>query len=167
MDTRSPGPATGELSGRVVDTAMRSAADSRGRLEVLTEREVLELVATSAIGRIAFVLDGWPIVLPVNFVLDGHDVVFRTDPGAKLDACSGGRVCFEADRADDLYQRGWSALGIGVADRVDDPCDIAHLEGLGLRPWAGGVKSHWVRVQVQQWSGRRLPRAWRYPMPTR
>jgi uncharacterized protein len=151
----------------VLDAAPRAAADGRGRLEVMTEHEVLAAVARESLGRIGFVVDGWPVVLPVNFVLDGHDVVFRSDPGAKLDASRGGRACFQVDRAECLYERGWSALALGTADRIDDPAEIDRLQRLGLRPWAGGAKANWVRITVHQWSGRRLPRAWRYPMPTR
>lgn len=150
-----------------MDAARRSAADGRGRLEVMTEREVLAVVGNESLGRIGFVVDEWPVVLPVNFVLDGRDVVFRSDPGAKLDASRGGRVCFQVDHADSLYERGWSALALGLADRVDDPDELERLQRLRLRPWAGGVKANWVRVTVQQWSGRRLPHAWRYPMPIR
>jgi hypothetical protein len=106
-------------------------------------------------------------VLPVNFALDGRDVVFRTDRGAKLDASRGARVCFEVDTWDAVYERGWSALALGVAERVEDPQELERLEGLRLRPWAGGVRRYVVRIRVQQWSGRRLPRAWQYPMSPR
>jgi nitroimidazol reductase NimA-like FMN-containing flavoprotein (pyridoxamine 5'-phosphate oxidase superfamily) len=41
------------------------------------------------------------VVFPVNYVLDRHTVVFRTEPGTKLHAAArGSRVCFEVDRAD-------------------------------------------------------------------
>jgi nitroimidazol reductase NimA-like FMN-containing flavoprotein (pyridoxamine 5'-phosphate oxidase superfamily) len=133
----------------------------------MTDREVLACVATQSFGRIGFVVDGWPVVLPVNFALDGRDVVFRTDPGAKLDASRGGRVCFQVDRAESLYERGWSALALGIADRVDDRAEIERLQRVTLQSWAGGAKANWVRIAVQQWSGRRLPHAWRYPMPIR
>jgi nitroimidazol reductase NimA-like FMN-containing flavoprotein (pyridoxamine 5'-phosphate oxidase superfamily) len=156
-----------QLPAAIVEAGPRGAADGRGRLEVLTEREVLDALQRTTVGRIAFVVDGWPVVVPINFVLDGRDVVFRTDPGGKLTACQGGRVCFQADRSDCVYERGWSALAFGIADQVHDRAEIDRLQQMELRPWAGGAKAHWVRVRVAQWSGRRLPRAWRYPMPTR
>ena len=155
------------LPAAIVEAGPLVAADARGRLEMLTEREVLEALTRTSVGRIGFVVDGWPVVLPINFAIDGRDVVFRTDPGAKLTASQGGRVCFQADAAESLYERGWSVLGLGIADRVDDPAELARLQELALRPWAGGPKAHWVRIRVEQWSGRRLARAWRYPMPTR
>jgi uncharacterized protein len=153
------------LPASIVESGPLSGADARGRLEGLAEREVLDEIARASVGRVAFVVDGWPVVLPVNFVMDGRDVVFRTDPGAKLTASAGGRVCFQADGSDSLYERGWSALGFGIADRVVDPEELERLQQKGLRPWAGGAKAFWVRIRVQQWTGRRLPRAWRYPMP--
>jgi hypothetical protein len=107
------------------------------------------------------------VVLPINFLIDGRDVVFRTDAGAKLTASQGGRVCFQADVAESVYRRGWSALAFGIANRIDDPAEIAGLQERAPRPWAGGHKAYWVRIHVEQWSGRRLANAWRYPMPTR
>jgi nitroimidazol reductase NimA-like FMN-containing flavoprotein (pyridoxamine 5'-phosphate oxidase superfamily) len=160
MDAHTPSP---RLPRAIVESA-RAAADEHGRLEALTEREVLEAVRGQPIGRIGFVVDGWPVVLPVNFAVDGRDVVFRTDPGTKLDACRGQRVCFEVDGADSVYQRGWSALALGVAEWVQDDDVIEQLERTHVRPWASGAKRHWVRVAVEQWSGRRLARSWRYPM---
>src|SRR5690242_4551703 len=98
MDASTTDPV--ELPRTIADSGPRSAADAHGRLEVLTEREVLELVRPVSLGRIGFVVDGWPVVLPVNFALDGRDVVFRTDLGTKLDACDGARVCFQVDHTD-------------------------------------------------------------------
>jgi hypothetical protein len=72
-------------------------------------------------------------------------------------------VCFEIDRTDSVYERGWSALAFGVADRITYDHENERLLP-HLRPWTGGPKAHWVRIRVEQWSGRRLPRAWRYPL---
>jgi hypothetical protein len=165
MDASTADP-TG-LPRAVTDSGPRSGADAHGRLEVLTEREVLDLVQSTSLGRIAFVVDGWPVVLPVNFALDGRDVVFRTDHGTKLDSCEGARVCVEIDDADSVDQRGWSALALGIGERVVDPHEVERLHHTHVHPWAGGAKAHWVRVHVEQWSGRRLPRSWRYPMSPR
>jgi hypothetical protein len=41
-----------------------------------------------------------PVILPVNYVVDGDAPVFRTDPGTKLDAAAeGAAVAFEGDKA--------------------------------------------------------------------
>jgi nitroimidazol reductase NimA-like FMN-containing flavoprotein (pyridoxamine 5'-phosphate oxidase superfamily) len=55
-------------------------------LRNLAEDECLELLASRVLGRVAVVVDDAARVYPVNYLLDGRDVVFRTDEGTKLDA---------------------------------------------------------------------------------
>jgi hypothetical protein len=83
-------------------------------LEVLPFDSCLSLLAAVSVGRVGFVTDGEVVVLPVNFVMDGQDVVFRTASGSKL-SCAEVRtpVAFEADNYDDLTQSGWSVLVSG------------------------------------------------------
>jgi nitroimidazol reductase NimA-like FMN-containing flavoprotein (pyridoxamine 5'-phosphate oxidase superfamily) len=57
---------------------------------------------------VAVVDDQGPVVFPVNFVLDRHMVLFRTDEGTKLDAAArGSRVAFEIDGTDEVARTGW------------------------------------------------------------
>lgn len=68
---------------------------------VLRADECRDLLRTAIVARFAFVVDGWPVVLPVNFALDGNDVVIRTDPGTKLAATRGGaQVAVQLDCTD-------------------------------------------------------------------
>ena len=70
----------------------------RTTLEPLTREECLELLATASVGRVAVALPGGPpLVLPVNFALDGDVVVFRSDPGSKLDALREHPASFQVD----------------------------------------------------------------------
>jgi nitroimidazol reductase NimA-like FMN-containing flavoprotein (pyridoxamine 5'-phosphate oxidase superfamily) len=70
----------------------------RARWQELTRSECFALLARERLGRVAVVDDRGPVVFPVNFVVDRHMVVFRTDDGTKLDAaCRGSRVAFEID----------------------------------------------------------------------
>ena len=55
------------------------------RWQELTKSECFALLSGERLGRVAVVDDQGPIVFPVNFVLDRHMVVFRTDEGTKLD----------------------------------------------------------------------------------
>ena len=57
-------------------------------MRVLTRQECLDLLADQEVGRIAVVLGRRPLIFPVNYVLDGDTIVFRTDPGTKLAAAS-------------------------------------------------------------------------------
>ena len=58
-------------------------------LEILPFDECLRLLASVPVGRVGFFADGEIVVLPVNHVVDGHDVVFRTAYGSKLSAAGG------------------------------------------------------------------------------
>lgn len=134
--------------------------DGRNRLEVLERGEALRLLACAEVGRVGFVADGEPVVLPVNFVVDHESIVFRTAAGSKLDAAIGGAlVAFEVDDTDPRLHAGWSVLVRGPARLVTDPVERAAVERLPLRPWAHAPKPHYVRIDARTVSGRRLPAA--------
>ena len=123
----------------------------------LTKGECFELLAREQLGRVAVVDDRGPIVLPVNFVLDRHMVVFRTDEGTKLDAAiRGSRVAFEIDGTDAAAHTGWSVMVRGEAVEVTDPAELARLSRLPLSPWAPGAKSRYVRILPAVLTGRRI-----------
>lgn len=125
--------------------------------EQLTRSECFELLAGESVGRVAFVDDCGLVVVPVNYVLDRHMVMIRTDEGAKLDvAIRGGRVAFEVDRVDAATRTGWSVLVRGEAIEVTDPHELARLRELPLDPWAPGVKGHYLRILPATLSGRRI-----------
>jgi nitroimidazol reductase NimA-like FMN-containing flavoprotein (pyridoxamine 5'-phosphate oxidase superfamily) len=123
----------------------------------LSKSECFELLAREHLGRVAFVDDRGPIVIPVNFVRDRHMVLFRTDAGTKLDAaCRGSRVAFEVDGTDAAAHTGWSVLVRGEAVEVTDPAELARLRKLPLDPWAPGAKTHYVRILPAVLTGRRI-----------
>jgi nitroimidazol reductase NimA-like FMN-containing flavoprotein (pyridoxamine 5'-phosphate oxidase superfamily) len=123
----------------------------------LTKSECFALLARGGLGRVAVVDDRGPIVFPVNFVLDRHMVVLRTDEGTKLDAAViGARVTFEIDGADPAARTGWSVVVRGEAVEVTDPAELARLRKLPLRPWAPGAKAHYVRILPAALTGRRI-----------
>jgi hypothetical protein len=134
--------------------------------EVLTRTESLSLVGKAGIGRLGFVVDGWPVILPVNYAIDGDGVVVRAAPGAKLTAArSGCQVAIEVDSIDELYRSGWSVLIHGIAEEVTDAGEVSRLDRLPLHPWARGSRRAWIRVRPVQITGRRLARSWQYPGP--
>ena len=107
------------------------------------------------LGRLAFVDGEWPIVLPVNFALDGDVVYIRTAAGSKLDAAvRRDRVAFQLDHVDEVWEEGWSVLALGRLRVVDDPEELARARRLPLRPWAGGDKPHYLRLEMLSLSGR-------------
>ena len=127
------------------------------RWQELSKSECFGLLARVRVGRVAFVDDLGPMVMPVNFVLDRHMVVFRTDGGTKLDAAvRGSRVAFEIDGTDEAARAGWSVVVRGEAVEVTDPAELARLRRLPLRPWAPGAKTHYVRILPAVLTGRRI-----------
>jgi uncharacterized protein len=133
---------------------------------VLSRLECSTLLRTNHVGRVGFVVDGWPTILPVNYTMDGDDVVIRTGSGTKLSVLrAGAQVSFEVDGFEALYRSGWSVLIFGAAEEIADHSGLEHARSLQLRAWAAGPKSFWIRIRPVQVTGRRLPKAWQYPDP--
>jgi uncharacterized protein len=123
----------------------------------LSKSECFGLLAGERVGRVAFVDEIGPMVMPVNFVLDRHMVVFRTDSGTKLDAAvRGSRVAFEIDGTDESARTAWSVVIRGEAMEVTDPAELARMRRLRLQPWAPGAKAHYVRILPAVLTGRRI-----------
>ncbi|MFT4295342.1 MAG: pyridoxamine 5'-phosphate oxidase family protein [Micropruina sp.] len=124
-------------------------------IERLTETEAWRLLGGAAVGRLATVINRQPDIFPVNFVTDGTSVVFRTAEGSKLlQLTVNARVAFQADDWDDIT--GWSVVVKGTAEEVTDPADLDRVESLPLRPWVATVKTHFVRIAVDEIEGRRF-----------
>jgi nitroimidazol reductase NimA-like FMN-containing flavoprotein (pyridoxamine 5'-phosphate oxidase superfamily) len=125
--------------------------DTQGsNLECLTRTECLELLGSCSVGRVAVAVPGGaPLVVPVNYVLDGEVVVFRTGEGSKLDALRQHGASFQVDCIDPFHRTGWSVLIQGFAYETS-PADV------DVQPWADGAKSHWVRIFAGSITGRQL-----------
>jgi uncharacterized protein len=150
-------PDTDESMYRVlVDSdSPRHPIDHAG-LEILPFDECLRLLASVPVGRVGFLADGELVILPVNHVMDGQDVIFRTAYGSKLAAAGGDELAaFEADHYDERIRSGWSVLVTGRAEVVLDEADIQRLSRLGLHPWATAVRRpFWIRIRPASVSGR-------------
>ena len=127
--------------------------------EVLDRHRCLELLASVPIGRFVFTQSALPAVLPVNFVLDGDAVVFRTGFDAKLaGALDGAVVAFQVDDVDRFHRTGWSVCVTGHAELVADPAEIERLSAR-VHPWAPGPHDYVVRLPCDVVSGRRIAAA--------
>jgi nitroimidazol reductase NimA-like FMN-containing flavoprotein (pyridoxamine 5'-phosphate oxidase superfamily) len=128
------------------------------RLEALSRADCLRLLAEhpARVGRVAAAAER-PDILPVNYVLDGGTVVFRTAAGKKLDAAVRGRyVAFQVDTVDAGWRNGWSVLIRGWAEEITDPEELARVRRLPLDSWAPDTQDHYVRITPEIVSGRRL-----------
>lgn len=128
--------------------------------EELTLEECLTLLAETSVGRIAGIANGKPFVFPVNYLLEGRTVVFRTGEGTKRHGASFGQVAFEIDSIDQTTRTGWSVILHGVGHEISEALDhySQHLRELDLHPWPPGEKPHWVAIHAESITGRRIIR---------
>lgn len=103
------------------------------------------------VGRIAWVYDGAPHVLPVNYAMDHGAIVFRTGPESSMAAqLPGASVAFEVDSVDFGNLIGWSVVVTGT-------CRPAPGELAGrMTPWADGDRSSVFRIEADAMTGRKL-----------
>ena len=133
--------------------------EGRTWLEILQPAQCWQLLAGEELGRVAVLVDGVPEIYPVNHIVDAETIVFRTDRGSKLHGMARSPlVCFEVDGTDHVERRGWSVMVKGRAVEVAGGDAIARLAGLDLRYWAPGEKQHWIRIEPEQVTGRRIYR---------
>jgi nitroimidazol reductase NimA-like FMN-containing flavoprotein (pyridoxamine 5'-phosphate oxidase superfamily) len=131
----------------------------RYQLQELTAEQCLALLRGPIyLGRIGYVVDGVPVIVPVNFVLDGETVVFATMPGSKLSWLKNQRqIAFQVDQGHVLDESGWSVLVRGTAHEITNLAELRALRR-GPRSWAAPSTGHWIRIAMDQISGRRLGR---------
>lgn len=122
----------------------------------LEREECLKRLANDVVGRIAVIDGGTPVILPVNYALDGEAIVFRTDPGLKLDSGPRSSASFEIDDIDRERRSGWSVVVTGRLEEVTEYDDAVWRRALALpiEPWADGEKGHWMRLVPARISGR-------------
>lgn len=128
-------------------------------IEHLGVEECWALLSQTPVGRIGVLVDSAPEIYPVNHLVDQATIVFRTDPGGKLRGLDRSpSVSYEVDGTDSEAETGWSVLVKGRAAEVHATPELRRLAALPLRPWAGAVKSRWIRIEPVEVTGRRIHR---------
>lgn len=159
IDQGSPG--VGPAAGRAIEPSDRTRdalpADHRG-LGVLSLTQCVQRLRQAPLGRLAFIHNGEPVVMPVNHGMSGLDIVFRTTWGAKVQwAQRSGPVAFEVDGIDEHRRAGWSVMATGTASIVYESAELERLEALGVSSWVAiGHDTFWVRIRAQQITGREI-----------
>jgi nitroimidazol reductase NimA-like FMN-containing flavoprotein (pyridoxamine 5'-phosphate oxidase superfamily) len=128
-------------------------------LEDLTVEDCYALVAGQQVGRLVYLDDLGPLAVPVNYVLAGKDVIFRSEANAHLAAATQPFVSFEVDHVSQDDHSGWSVLLRGKLEMVDidDAAALIHsMEGAVPAPWAAAVHNTWLRLVPSIVTGRRL-----------
>ncbi|MYS87816.1 helix-turn-helix domain-containing protein [Embleya scabrispora] len=130
------------------------APDTR-ELVVMTEEECRARLLLHEVGRVAPAMTPEPFVLPVDYLIDRGDVVFRSVAGSHP-AELVGRVAFEVDDLIRFARWGWSVLIIGDAEPVTDPTDVDRLTAALPPTWSDGTRELWTRIHPGAITGRRL-----------
>jgi nitroimidazol reductase NimA-like FMN-containing flavoprotein (pyridoxamine 5'-phosphate oxidase superfamily) len=124
-------------------------------LDVLDETDCYLMLRSRTLGRVGVHIADDLAIFPVYYAMSGHDVVFRTSPGTKLNAAVlGTRVVFEVDSA----APGWSVLVRGHAHEIRATDDIVHARTLLGHDWPAGSRENYVQITAEQVTGRRLRR---------
>lgn len=112
-----------------------------------------ERLRTHELGRLAYHLVDEVHIVPVNYLVDGERLLFRTSPGAKLLGVTMDEdVAFEIDGAG---ERGtiWSVVARGRAATLEGD-DARAVDDLPLRTWVDIPKSVVVAIEVTELTGR-------------
>ena len=106
----------------------------------------------------ALVVDGDPVIFPVNYILDGEQILYRTDDDTDLSKAGLTHVAFEVDHIDETSRQGWSVLVQGRADDIGDAIDgtSQRLRRRTLDTWAPGIRDRWFVVRPSKITGRRI-----------
>jgi Pyridoxamine 5'-phosphate oxidase len=133
----------------------------------LTAGECWELLASVSIGRVVFTHRAMPAIRPVNHIIDGRTIVFRTHDGAAIASRamehsadsegmpSGSVVAYETDELDPVRHTGWSVIATGFARLVTNPDHVARYLAV-TEPWIAGEMNQVVAIEPQFISGLRL-----------
>jgi hypothetical protein len=130
---------------------------NEARLESLSFDACHALLRATNVGRLAFVVDGCPVVFPVNYRMvetAGRTwIALRTRPGNVIDRAPT-MVAFEIDGIDLEHEQGWSVLVRGTLHHVDrDAAGFANE--FDPHPWLAD-RDAWLVIEPFAVSGRRL-----------
>ncbi|MET7566303.1 MULTISPECIES: helix-turn-helix domain-containing protein [unclassified Streptomyces] len=147
-----------ELTGSTMDLPPGTGhAGYHSQLIELSADECRKLLSTHGVGRISVSTAEGPAVVPVNYVVVGTFLAFRTVAGATPAAAAGHVVAFEVDHIDDALSQGWSVLAIGTASTVTDPNVVQNLnEAAYTDPWPDGRRDLWLTITPTRLTGRRI-----------
>jgi hypothetical protein len=127
------------------------------RLEELDLETCLQHLRAEPVGRVGVVVDGFPIVLPVNYrlveTLGLTWVALRTRPGNVIDQASD-KVAFEIDGIDAGRRRGWSVLVRGTLHHID-PDAASFRDRFDAAPWLND-RDAWLVIEPFSITGREL-----------
>jgi nitroimidazol reductase NimA-like FMN-containing flavoprotein (pyridoxamine 5'-phosphate oxidase superfamily) len=126
-------------------------------LEPLSREACLQHLREGRVGRIGFVIDGDPVILPVNYRLvepaSGPLLAVRTRPGHVVEQAPM-NVAFEIDSIDLHHHQGWSVLVRGELMHAN-PTSRDFVERYDPESWLADGES-WLLIDPWAVTGREL-----------
>ena len=126
-------------------------------MQELGVAECWSLLRHEEVGRLAVSIADHPDIFPINYLVDGESIVFRTAAGTKLAASVLGKgVAFEIDGYDPIGGDAWSVVVKGYAREIEHMLEYFDADDLPLFPWHASVKPNIVRLTPDLITGRRF-----------
>jgi hypothetical protein len=138
---------------------MITNTDPEQRIARLDDEECWRRLLAEQVGRLAFMADGRIEVLPLNYVVRGRRIVFRTAADSALLSPQDGSVVLEIDGWD--APSAWSVVARGSLSTDPDPAAFSLEQEYGLAPWAPderGPRRTLVALTVRELQGRSFHR---------
>lgn len=128
------------------------------RFITLDQHRCEQLLRTRNVGHVGLSLPDGPLILPVNYLLHDHGIVFRTEPHGILARLAHPQpAAFEVDELDHEAQTGWSVQLRGMSKAINEPAELVQLWASDpLTPWALGVRTLFIHIDGCQISGRQI-----------
>jgi hypothetical protein len=131
---------------------MNERATSHWLVDLPTE-ECWQLLTSRPVGRLAWSGPHGPTVIPVNFAVDGQNVLIRTRAYSEAAReCDDTMVAFQVDSFDEQSHEGWSVLVRGRA-HFEYPSPVSSEDP---DVWVDGPRSLRMRVEATEVTGRRI-----------
>lgn len=125
--------------------------------EILSDDVCWERLRRTSVGRLGVHHEGQPAIYPINYLVDGSSIVFRTRADSKIyEAPRLERVAFEIDGVEPSLGAAWSVLVKGFGRFIDSVPEIEQVDALPLHPWVEAERSAWVRIVPVEVTGRRF-----------
>lgn len=118
----------------------------------ISTEECWERLRATTFGRLAYHLRGRTRIAPINYVVEGDRLIFRTAEGSKFYALQvEDEVAFEIDDYDE--DTAYSVVAQGRVEEIVDAKERKELT-VNLRPWVRTQKKHVLSIAVTELSGR-------------
>lgn len=124
----------------------------------LDAAECWRLMGEHGVGRVVFLGDTWPRIVPTTYDAVSGTAYFRAPVYGELARrVAGHTASLQMDDIDPGTLTGWSVLMTGTAHRVEDAATVASLWPLG-RPdaWFPGKETQWIALPVDTVRGQRV-----------